>query len=264
MNKNLIIILIIILLFIGSANAITGTVTVLPKNSTPTPTPTPTQILSYGSSSGGSSGGSGVIVDENFINIESHYTIEKDVSSRYDTTFSFSGTTIYEVVIKKTENEVLVSGRVDDLVARSSRTPTQPDGEVYKFVNAYIGTKRFGSAELRFKVPVSWTLNKNMQMLIWQNNVWIPLETTKLSEDSEYAYFSAITNHFTNFVIVGKQSSVPEVVPVVTTQPTTVPTEVIQITPVTTEETKSGFNATAAIAFVLILVAVVYIFMRKK
>lgn len=242
-----------------SGNEIVGTITVLEPETTPTPTPT--QAPSSGGSSGSSGGSGGIATDELFSNIESYCRSEKDTFSDITTTYNFD-CVIYEVVLKNTIREYDIMMRVEELKGISKNTPTQPDKEVYKFVNAYVGTKRYESAELKFKVPISWASGKNIQMITWKNGMWNLLETTKIGEDSEFSYFSTKIDHFTNFAIVGEQVSTPQ--PVVTPEAVTstpVQTPIITSVP---EEPKSGFNPVVAAVFVLVLLVVVYLFMRRK
>ncbi len=212
---------------------------------------------SEGSSSGGGSGN--IISDESFANIESTCRAEKDLHYDTSTIYTFK-CIVYEVVLSGTQNEADVTVRVDQLIGRSNKTPAQPDGDVYKFVNVYVGTKRFESGELRFKVPVSWTQNENIQMLRWKDNAWTPLETSKINEDSEFVYFSAKTDKFSNFAIVERQisspTSQPQIVPATATTPISIET------PATSEMTKesSGFGI---FVMILALSGVVYIIRRK-
>jgi PGF-pre-PGF domain-containing protein len=256
--KTIITILILVLsILVVSADTsdiqIVGTITVLAPEIIPTPTQVP--------SSGGSSSGGGVSSDEPYSNVNSYCRAERDLLPT--ATYNFD-CTLYEINVKDTEREYDVMMRVEDLRGISKNTPIQPEGEVYKFINAFIGTKRLESADLKFKVPVSWASGKNVQLLMWRNNIWNVMEITKISEDSVNVYFSAKTDHFSNFAIVGKQISTeittPVPTPVVTQVPT--PTE----TPVTTPEKPSGIIPfiISGIIIVVIVIFVEYRARRKK
>ncbi len=228
MNKQIVIALIVMVLLSAYpvfAGNISPGVTDVVGEETPTPTPIPTPAPSSGGSGGSSSGGLGVSSDEPFSNVNSYCRAEKDLTPTGKYTFDC---TFYEVNVKDSIREYDVMMCVEDLKGISKNTPIQPEGEVYKFINAFIGTKRLESAELKFKVPVSWASGKNVQLLIWRNGIWNVMETTKISEDSVYVYFSAKTDHFTNFAIVGK---VVQITPV----QTTTPIQIIQPTPTITE-----------------------------
>ncbi len=213
-------ILLILLSIISSANEIVGVVVVI--------APTPT--LSSGGST--SSGSGGITSDESYSNIASSCTIYKDFYYGKSNTLTFN-CIIDTIIVSGTINEMDVKGRIEELKSKSNKT-TQPEGEVYKYFNAYISTSRFTSVELHFKLPILWTTGKNIQVLRWKNDTWIPLETIKEGEDFAHSYFIAKTDHFSNFVIVGKSITplvIPTVSPVLTPTPTPVLTPVVaQIT----------------------------------
>lgn len=268
MKYILILIFLIILLSITStAKEITGTITVLA--STPTPMPP------SGGSSGNSenSGSSGVASDEIYGNILLYQTVDGQILANKFTTFNFKNTVIYKVTVNGKVNDIFAIMRIENLKSRSNRTPIQPEGEVYMFVNAYLNTVRINNATLSFKIPLSWLTENNIQsikMLVWTNGTWVSLPITVMGKDSEYAHFEAITEHLSNFVIVGKTASIviptPTVITTTNAPITTANVENIPIiTPIAapTKEPKksSGFGT---ISTVFVLFGIIYMTRRKN
>jgi PGF-pre-PGF domain-containing protein len=95
--------------------------------------------------------------------------------------------------------------------------PTMPDPEgvvlsYLKISKTGITNTQLQEAEVRFQVPVPWLAAND----IGQSRVflrrdalgdWEALPTTYLSEDGEYAYYSALTPGFSYFVITGEGGS---------------------------------------------------------
>ena len=121
---------------------------------------------------------------------------------------------------KKTAGKITTI--VEELKEKSSLALSEPEGEVYKYINVWIGNggfanpNSFENAVVGFRVNKEWiTGNRiNADLIILQHfngNGWDALPTKKLSENEEYIYFESETPSFSPFAITaGKNVMVTE------------------------------------------------------
>jgi PGF-pre-PGF domain-containing protein len=104
---------------------------------------------------------------------------------------------------------------VEMLKNKSTLTPDAPEGEVYKYLNIWVGNGGYGTeknienAVVCFRVDKSWIQDKNInQSSITLNRYsekkWNKLQTSLLKQDDSYLYFTARTSGFSSFAITGK------------------------------------------------------------
>ena len=105
---------------------------------------------------------------------------------------------------------------VEMLRNQSILTPDAPQGEVYNYLNIWVGNGGYGSdknnlenAVICFKVEKSWVQDKNIDQSSitlnrYSNKTWEQLPVSLLKEDNKYLYFTARTPGFSPFAITGK------------------------------------------------------------
>jgi PGF-pre-PGF domain-containing protein len=105
---------------------------------------------------------------------------------------------------------------VEMLRNRSTLTPVSPEGEVYNYLNIWVGNGGYGNDEnnlenaaLCFRVEKSWiedqSIDQNSIILNrYSDNEWNELPTTLQREEDKYLYFTAKTPGFSQFAITGK------------------------------------------------------------
>ena len=111
---------------------------------------------------------------------------------------------------------------------KSKLTPETPEGEVYNYLNIWVGNSGYGSdtdnlenAVINFRVEKSWMQDKgiNKSSIIlnrYSDKKWNELPTTLLREEDRYLYFTAETPGFSPFAITGKitaKEAVTEILP---------------------------------------------------
>jgi PGF-pre-PGF domain-containing protein len=90
-----------------------------------------------------------------------------------------------------------------------------PEGVVLSYIKltkAGITNTQLEKAEVNFQVPLSWLIENDIaqgSVMLKRDAVskWEDLETEYLSEDEEFAYYSAVTPGFSYFVITGDGGS---------------------------------------------------------
>jgi hypothetical protein len=93
-----------------------------------------------------------------------------------------------------------------------------PPGEVYKYLNIWVGNSGFGdsnnivNAVINFKVEKTWIQDKNIDkssiiLNRYSDKKWNQLSTNLSGEDDKYLYFTAKTPGFSPFAITGKTTA---------------------------------------------------------
>ncbi|MGM0770368.1 MAG: PGF-pre-PGF domain-containing protein [Halobacteriota archaeon] len=106
---------------------------------------------------------------------------------------------------------------IEVLKAPSRFVSSDPPGIVYKNVNIWLGKPGYGTekdikdAVIGFRIDNSWfeenrISDSSVTLYRYEQDTWIPLPTTKISETSSYANFESTTTAFSPFVIVGDVS----------------------------------------------------------
>lgn len=242
---------------------VSDTETTLSSYPTPTPTYAPPN-RGGGSGGGGSAGGSGVVTNEPWSNINRSDRQEKDMRFDRITAYNFDSD-VYEVDIIGSENEYRVTVRVEELNGRSMNVPRDPQDEVYKYLNIYAGTKRIREVVVKFKVPVSWAPSKDVRLEWWSGSEWEDLESSKTSEDDNYAYYQAVGTHLSNFAIVGNTATA--IVPDVAITATATPGGFVTVSATETPVVPSGSASSVQwviilLVFIAVVALVMYIYIK--
>jgi len=171
------------------------------------------------SSSGGSSGTGGS--PESSKNIKCKELCQQYISSGEFIKFEFKkgDTCINYVTFNAKKTAGKTTAIVEELKEKSSLTPEKPEGELYKYVNIWIGNSGFANsnnvenATVGFKVSKDWIdeNNINIDSLILQHfsdKKWNHLPTKKVDEDKEYIYFESSTPSFSPFAISAEKNKV--------------------------------------------------------
>jgi PGF-pre-PGF domain-containing protein len=167
------------------------------------------------SSSGGGAGGS----PEPASNVESKELVQQFVTNGNRIKFEFTdkATPVLYVEFDAKKSAGKITTIVEELKERSSLTSGEPEGEVYKWINIWVGNSGFATQEniencvVGFRVSKDWVEENNIDLdsIVLQrfaNETWNSLSTTKTDEDDEYFYFEAETPGFSPFAITGKKT----------------------------------------------------------
>ncbi len=174
---------------------------------------------SGGSSSGGSGGGGGS--PEPAKNVNKKELCQQFVSNGNRIKFEFTkGATSVGYVqfnAKKTAGKITTT--VEELKEKSSLTPNEPEGEIYKHLNIWVGNGGFANSNnienaiVGFRVSKEWTTenNINVDTIVLQHfseDQWNSLNTNKVGEDDENIYLEAETTSFSPFAITASKNIV--------------------------------------------------------
>ena len=167
-----------------------------------------------GSGGNGGNGGGAGGSPEPAKNVKSKELCQQFISNGKQICFKFiKGATSVEYVkfnAKKTAGKITTI--VEDLKGRSSLTLSEPEDEIYKYLNIWIGNggfanpKNIENAVVGFRVSKEWIIenNINTDTIVLQHfneHDWNSLPTKKLSENEEYIYFESETPSFSPFAI---------------------------------------------------------------
>ncbi|MDR7665772.1 PGF-pre-PGF domain-containing protein [Methanosarcina sp. Z-7115] len=172
---------------------------------------------SNGGSNGGGSGGAGGS-PEPAKNVKVKELSQTFITSGNPVKFDFPKNVTAIVYLsfdsKKTVGKTTTI--VEMLRDKSTLTPDAPEGEVYNYLNIWVGNGGYGSDEdnlenavVCFKVEKSWIRDKGIDkssitLKRYTDKKWNELPITLLREDDEYLYFTAKTPGFSPFAITGK------------------------------------------------------------
>lgn len=171
---------------------------------------------SSGSGSGG--GGGGGSSPEPAKNVEVKELSQTCITSGNSVKFEFPKN-VTDIVYLSFDSKKTVgktTAIVEMLNDKSTLTPDVPEGEVYDYLNIWVGNGGYGNDEsnlenavIGFKVAKSWIQDKGIdQSSITLNRYsgkkWNKLPATLLREDDRYLYFTSKTPGFSPFAITGK------------------------------------------------------------
>ncbi len=174
---------------------------------------------SKGSSSGGGGGGGGS--PEPASNVRKKELAQQFVTNgnriRFEFTQKATSVGYVEFDARKTAGKTTTI--IEELKGRSVLTPTEPGGEVYSYLNIWVGNGGFATPEniadavVGFRVSRAWIVENNIDAdsIILQHfseNRWNPLPTAKVEEDEEYIYFEAQTQSFSPFAITTNSKNI--------------------------------------------------------
>ncbi|KKH95709.1 hypothetical protein EO95_06280 [Methanosarcina sp. 1.H.T.1A.1] len=121
---------------------------------------------------------------------------------------------------------------VEMLKNKSKLTPETPEGEVYNYLNIWVGNsgyateKNIENAVVCFKIEKAWMKDKGIDQSSiilnrYSDKKWNPLPTKHSKDDEKYMYFTAETPGFSPFAITGEKTAketVTEILPEPDTQ----------------------------------------------
>ncbi|SFM26378.1 PGF-pre-PGF domain-containing protein [Methanolobus profundi] len=185
-----------------------------------------TSISSSDSSGSSSSGGryvsGGGYFGENYDNILNKVSKSQNVLAKRTTTFSFNSedNPIDSVSFIALKNSGVISTTIEILKGISTLVSAPPSGEVYKYVNIWVGDTGFATpdnienAVITFKVEKVWISENDVResrisLYRYSGSKWNELDTLKVKEDDEYVYFESETPGFSPFAITGIKKDVP-------------------------------------------------------
>jgi len=170
---------------------------------------------SHRSSSGSSGGGGGSPEPAKNVEIKelSQVFITNDNPVRFN--FPKEATDIVYLSFDSKKTVGKTTTIVEMLKNKSTLTPEEPEGEVYNYLNIWVGNsgyateKNIENAVICFKVEKSWIQEKGIDQASiilnrYSDKKWNELPGTQLREDDEYLYFTVETPAFSPFAITGK------------------------------------------------------------
>jgi PGF-pre-PGF domain-containing protein len=202
--------------------------------------------------------------------------------------------TIYISQIELTSTETVFNVKVgaEPVEKKPYATMPDPSGAVVsylKLTKSDISNTQLKEATIKFVVPVSWLKEKNVAydtvMLRRDVGKWEDLPTEFLTQDANYAYFSAVTPGLSYFVITGDEGSgykEPEVketiapeteapeTPAVTEAPAPPETEtplaekVVKALPTVEPEEEGGSSAIIIVGVMVVIAAAIVVVLKKR
>jgi PGF-pre-PGF domain-containing protein len=170
--------------------------------------------IPYDSGSGTSGGGGS---PEPTTNVEVKELSQAIVTSGNSANFDFpkNATSIVNVSFDSKKNIGRTITTVEMLKNKSALTSETPIGEVYKYLNIWIGyggyatEKNIENAVVGFRVAKSWVQDKKIDKSTitlnrYNDKIWNQLPNILLNEDDNFLYFKAKTPGFSPFAITGK------------------------------------------------------------
>lgn len=169
-------------------------------------------------SSGGSGGGAGGS-PEPAKNVKIKELCQQFVSNNNRIKYEFTkkATCVGYIEFDARKNAGKITTIVEELNGKSSLTPTEPEGEIYKHLNIWVGNGGFATPEnienaiVGFKVSKDWIDEKDviadsLTLQHFSDNRWYSLPTRKVDEDDDYIYFEAETPGFSPFAITASKT----------------------------------------------------------
>ncbi|AKB36590.1 cell surface protein [Methanosarcina siciliae C2J] len=168
-----------------------------------------------GHSSGSSGGGGGSPEPQKNVEVKelSQVFIANGKPIKFD--FTKNATCVVSVSFNSKKTVGKTTTIVEMLKNQSTLTPDLPEGEVYNYLNIWVGNngyateKNIENAVVCFRVEKSWMQDKGIDKLSitlnrYSDKKWNELPTALLREDDKYLYFTAQTPGFSPFAIAGK------------------------------------------------------------
>jgi len=174
---------------------------------------------SGGRSSGGSGGGGGASGSPELAkNVEVKELSQVFITNGNPITFDFprNATAVVYLSFDSKKTAGKTTAIVEMLKNQSILTPEASEGEVYSYLNIWVGNSGYateeniGSAIVCFKVKKSWIDGNNIDQSSiilnrYSDRKWSELPTTLLREDDRYLYFTSETPGFSPFAITAKR-----------------------------------------------------------
>ena len=145
--------------------------------------------------------------------------------------FSKNATSVVYVGFDSKKTVGKITTIVEMLKTKSTITPDAPAGEIYNYLNIWVGNSGFATeknienAVVCFKVEKSWIQDKGIDQSSiilnrYNDTKWNELPTALLGKDDKYMYFTAQTPGFSPFATTGK-TIIEETGNVITPKPET-------------------------------------------
>lgn len=191
----------------------TATLTAVNANGTAVKTKT-IEVRNDGGGGGGGAGGS----PEPAKNVKAKELSQVFIANGNHVKFDFSKNVTDVVYLsfdaRKTAGKTTTI--VEMLKNQSILTPEAPEGEVYNFLNIWVGNGGYATEEnienaiVCFRVKKSWIKDKNVDQTSiilnrYSNRKWDELPTTLQRENDRYLYFTSETPGFSPFAITAKK-----------------------------------------------------------
>jgi len=172
-----------------------------------------------GGSSGGSGGsGGGGGSPEPAKNIEVKELSQVFISNGNHVNFKFpkNATAVVDLSFDAKKTAGKTTTIVEMLKNKSTLTPEAPQGEVYRYLNIWVGNEGYATekniekAAVSFRVKKSWIEDKDIDQSSiilnrYSDKKWNELPTTLLGGDDRYLYFISETPGFSPFAITAKK-----------------------------------------------------------
>lgn len=153
-----------------------------------------------------------ITADESEI-IETIETIEKDETQEIDMSNYDSAVSGISFTAAADLTDVQITCKTHN--SKPSGVTT-PENTVYLYldIDTNVDENDIDSLTISFKIAQDWFANNNIdktkvRLLRYHNGEWQQLSTTKVSEDSSFAYFEAETPGLSTFAITGQQAKAP-------------------------------------------------------
>jgi len=218
------------------------------------------------SSGGGSSGGVGTSDEPE--NVDETVVLRIYLQAGESSNYNFNNV-VTSVEVTPTRTYGLVAAKTEVLFGQpASITSNPPAGEIYKYVDVFVGTSgwskdKFSSSVINFQIPASWFEENNIDpasvtLCRHNNGEWQSLRTTLTGQAGGFYKYSSPTPGFSTFMILGQVEESSDVEPAAATDSGTV------ADPTPTPETTSdkgipGFGILAGIMGILMAV-----YLRRK
>jgi PGF-pre-PGF domain-containing protein len=165
------------------------------------------------SSSGGSSSG-GIGASDEPENVEETVVLRMYLQAGESSNYNFNDV-VTSVYVTPDKTYGPVAAKIEVLKGRpSSITTDPPAGEIYKYVDVFVGTSgwsedKFSSSVINFQIPASWFEENNIDpasvtLCRHNNGEWQSLTTTLTRQAGGFYKYSSPTPGFSTFMILGQ------------------------------------------------------------
>lgn len=204
--------------------------------------------------SSGSSGSTGATVETGKVTKTFTSITELTPKTITEAQLADSKSKLTEIYIAVSTRVTSVSITIEKLAAKPNETGTAPNAYEYIKITT-VNLANISQAKIKFKVEKSWVSKNDIIVssisLYRYTTAWDKLNTTKLSEDSNYYYFEAETPAFSYFAIGGEKLA--------STTTTTAATATVTTSSTTTVPSAQEIQKIPMTYIVIVLVIIVFI-----
>ncbi|MFY1113339.1 MAG: Ig-like domain-containing protein, partial [Methanosarcinaceae archaeon] len=171
------------------------------------------------SSSGGGGGGGGGGSPEPASNVHVKELAQQFVTNGNRIRFEFirKATVVDYVEFDAKRSFGKTTTIIEELKEISVLTPAEPDGEIYRHINIWVGNGGFASPEniggavVGFRVNKTWIaeneiIESTIALNRYSEDRWNVLQTRKIGEDEGFIYFEASSPGFSPFAVTAENS----------------------------------------------------------